>query len=205
MNFENFFVREKKEFDELKVMVNANFNLECKLPEQVFCQQFRYFKFEEFDWTMSGDFWNTLEKLAIETKDNFVLTAVLEPNPEEYFHKEFNYYNWVKLPVGLSADDYFEILEFGPEESPADAVLYNSNTVIWLAPSMKWAIWGERDYGVCVIGINDISYRNKLLPYLKSWRSLDETVLSWIEINFMSQQLQQDFVETLYLNYSQEK
>lgn len=203
MNFENFFVRNNEEFNELKEMVSATFNIESKLPNQVFCEKFGNFKFEEFDFAMSGEFWDTLKKLAIQTNDDFVLAAVLEPSPVGYLYKEFNYYNWIKLPVGLSTDEYFEILELGPEESPADAVVYNSYTVVWLSPSMKWAIWGERDYGICVIGFNDTSHRNKLSPFLKSWRSIDKIVLSWIETNFVSHGLQQDFVKSLYLNYSQ--
>lgn len=204
MNFGNLFVRDNKEFNEFKEMIIAIFNIENNLPEQVFDKKFGDFKFEEFDWTMSGEFWNTLKKLAIQTKDDFVLTAVLKPNPVKYFYKEFNYYNWIKLPVNLSADEYYEILEVGPEESPADAVVYNSYTVVWLSPSMKWAIWGERDYGISVIGFNKMSHQNKLSFSLKSWRSIDDAVLSWIETNFMSQELQQDFVKTLYSNYSQD-
>lgn len=145
MNFENFFIRNNKELIELKEMVISTFNIESNLPEQVFSEKFGDFKFEEFDWTMSGEFWDILKKLAIQTNDNFILIAVLKPNPVEYFYKEFKYYNWIKLPVGLSDDEYYEILQLGPEESPADAVVYNSYTVAWLSPSMKWAIWGERD------------------------------------------------------------
>jgi len=204
LNFEKFFIRDNKEYNELKEIVSATFNIESKLPEQVFTQKYGDFKFEEFDWTMSSEFWNTLKKLANQTNDEFVLIAVLEPNPEEYFYKEFNYYNWIKLPVDLSADEYHEILEIGPEESPADAVVYNSYTIVWISPSMKWAIWGERDCSICVIGFNDISHRIKLSPLLKSWRSFDKTVLSWIKTNFMSHGLCQDFIQILYSNYSQD-
>jgi hypothetical protein len=127
---------------------------------------------------------------------------VLDPNPVEYFYKEFNYYNWMKLPVNLSPDEYLDVLELGPEESPADAVLYNSYTVIWLPPSMKWAIWGERSYGVCVLGIQDVNNGTGLLQILKTWRSFDKTVLSWVELNFVNQQLSQEIADTLFLNYS---
>lgn len=205
MDLENLYVREKNEFDKLNAMVKSIFDKEARLPEQVFCQPFNFFMFEEFDWTISGDFWNTVKNIAFETKDDFILTAVLEPSPEEYFYKEFNYFNWVKLPVNLSADEYLEALELGPEESPADAVVYNSYTVIWLSPSMKWAIWGERNYGISIIGFNDISYRNKLLSSLQSWHSLDNTVLSWIQSNLISEPHQHNFVEKFRLNYSQEK
>ncbi|MEI5907051.1 hypothetical protein WAK64_08275 [Bacillus spongiae] len=204
MNLEKFFIKDDNEFELLKEKVMTIFNEKINLPEQVFSQEFGNFKFEEFDWAMSGEFWKTLKKLAVHTNDEFVLTAVIEPNPVDYFHKEFKYYNWIKMSIDLSTDNYFELLELGPEESPADAVLYNSYTVVWLSPSMKWAIWGEREYGICVIGLNDTVHHNsKLLSSLKSWRSIDSTVLSWIGANFMSEESRQKFVETIFSNYSQ--
>ncbi|AST05460.1 hypothetical protein AF2641_00140 [Anoxybacillus flavithermus] len=202
VNLEALFVRDKKEFNKLIEMASDAFYLENRLPKQVFREQFNYFLFEEFDWAMDEDFWSTIQQLSKETKDDYVLTAVLDPNPVEYFYKEFNYYNWMKLPVNLSPDEYLDVLELGPEESPADAVLYNSYTVIWLPPSMKWAIWGERSYGVCVLGIQDVNNGTGLLQILKTWRSFDKTVLSWVELNFVNQQLSQEIADTLFLNYS---
>lgn len=201
MNFKNFFMKDIQQFNESKKKINEAFNTEKKLPEQVFRQSFKNFKFEEFDWAMDLEFWNTLKKLALQTKDDFVLVAVLDPNPIEYFYKEFKYYNWIRLPIDLSVDEYYEILEYGPEESPADAILYNSYTVVWLSPSMRWAIWAEREYGICIVGFNDKDHLNNLVPLLTSWRSIDETVLSWIEANFENEEIFQKFIESLYLNY----
>ncbi|GGJ65704.1 hypothetical protein GGR02_000606 [Anoxybacillus voinovskiensis] len=202
MNLETLFVREKKEFNKLIGIASDTFYIENRLPKQVFREQFNYFLFEEFDWAMDKDFWSIIQQLSKETKDDYVLAAVLDPNPVEYFYKEFNYYNWMKLPVNLSPDEYLDVLELGPEESPADAVLYNSYTVIWLPPSMKWAIWGERSYGVCILGFQDVNNSADLLPILKNWRSIDETVLSWVGLNFVNQQLPQEIANTLFLNYS---
>lgn len=201
MNVKNFFMKDIQQFNESKKMINAAFNTENELPEQVFSQSFKDFKFEEFDWAMDFEFWNTLKQLAFQTKDDFILVAVLDPNPIEYFYKEFKYYNWISLPIDLSVDEYYEILEYGPEESPADAILYNSRIVVWLSPSMKWAIWAEREYGICIVGFSDKDHLNNLLPLLTSWRSIDETVLSWIEANFKNEELFQKFIKSLYLNY----
>ncbi|MCL1698806.1 hypothetical protein [Lysinibacillus sp. Bpr_S20] len=205
MNFKNFFVNEEKEFDELKKLIYSTFHFGRTFPEQVFEEEYKHFKFEEFDWTMSDEFWTTLKKLATKSKDDFVLVAVLEPNPEEYFYKEFQYYNWIKMPVWIDEDDYYDILEFGPKESPADAVLYNSSVMIWLSPSLEWAIWGEREFGVCVIAFNDTAVENKLIPDLITWHTLDDTVLAWIEMNFRNQRLYQKNIQALKINYTDNK
>lgn len=194
-------MKDIQQFNESKKMINAAFNTENELPEQVFSQSFKNFKFEEFDWAMDFEFWNTLKQLAFQTKDDFILVAVLDPNPIEYFYKEFKYYNWISLPIDLSVDEYYEILEYGPEESPADAILYNSRIVVWLSPSMTWAIWAEREYGICIVGFSDKDHLNNFFPLLTSWRSIDETVLSWIEANFKNEELFQKFIKSLHLNY----
>ncbi|EQB96263.1 hypothetical protein B23_3134 [Geobacillus thermoleovorans B23] len=64
MNLETLFVREKREFYQLYRTVNDVFFLENRLPKQVFREPFRYFWFEEFDWTMDGDFWTVIQQLS---------------------------------------------------------------------------------------------------------------------------------------------
>lgn len=202
MNYKNFFIKNKDEYNKIREMVSEIFKIESSLPNQVFSKKYEDFKFEQFDLVMRGDFWNTLKQLAIQTNDDNILLAVLDPKPEEYYYKEFNYYNWIKFPVDLSVNEYYEILQYGPENSPADAVYYNSFTIVMFSPSMKWAIWGERWSGICIIGFQDKTYSKKLLPLLSSWCSLDDTVISWLEVD---EGISKDFVDVLYSNYSQNK
>ncbi|MGD6818699.1 hypothetical protein [Metabacillus sp. 84] len=196
------FVKNYKEFFELKKMVTDTFLIENNLPYKVFQPQFSSFLFEEFDWCMSNEFWKTIRKIADITDESYIISAVLDPDPIEYFFKEFNYYNWIKIPKDLPDDSYEETLELGPKESPADAILYNSFTIVWLSPSKKWGIWGDREYGVSVMGFQNEEVKKSLMPFLYSWRSLDETVLSRIGINFRNQKTHQEFGEILKLNYS---
>ena len=46
---------------------------------------------------------------------------------------------------------YWDFLNAAPASSPADSILLNSQVVALWAPSLKWAIWGERDSGLCVL------------------------------------------------------
>lgn len=46
---------------------------------------------------------------------------------------------------------YWNFLNAAPASSPADSILLNSQIVVLWAPSLKWAIWGERDSGLCVL------------------------------------------------------
>ncbi|KYD24331.1 hypothetical protein B4113_2365 [Geobacillus sp. B4113_201601] len=40
------------------------------------------------------------------------------------------------------------------------------------------------------------------MPILKTWRFIDQTVLSWVALNFVNQQIPQEIANTLFLNYS---
>ncbi|MCA0971601.1 hypothetical protein LCM20_13420 [Halobacillus litoralis] len=153
LHLEDLFIKNKSEFNTLRKRVHEVFNLNEKHPDKVFNQKFSSSKSEEFDWAMSGGFWSQLKSLAALTNDEYILIAIVEPDPVNYFYKEFNYYNWAKLPLTLSEDEFFDLLEMGPKESPADAMLYNSFKVVWLPPSEEWAAWGNRSDELCVIGV----------------------------------------------------
>lgn len=93
---------------------------------------------------MSGEFWNVLQRLANKSEDDFILVGVIDPHPVNYFYKEFRCFNWIKVSTALTNDEYWSRLESGPEDSEADAILYNSFTVVWIPLSGKWAR-GDRD------------------------------------------------------------
>lgn len=40
--------------------------------------------------------------------------GVLNPDPVRYYYKAFGRFSWAKLPVDLSADEYFSVLAHGP-------------------------------------------------------------------------------------------
>lgn len=139
MKLPTLFIRNTREFEESRQEIEKTLTNEC-LPGRVFHRDFRWFAFEEFDWAMSGAFWPIMQELAQASGDISLLMAVLDPEPEGYFKKEFGYYNWVNIPISASRDDYWELLSDHPESSPADSFLANSEKVIWLPRSAKWAI-----------------------------------------------------------------
>jgi hypothetical protein len=131
-----------------------------------------------------------------------VLVAVLDPDPINYFYHWFGYYNWVKLPVSITGREYFEILDSGPEDSLADAMLINSETVIWMPMSKKWAIWGERSYGVCILAFADDKTKIALESIIKTWKPVDIALKDFVDINFKDYKAPKEFADPLLKNYS---
>lgn len=204
MNADVKIIKQKQDFEEAQRLITSVFSTDRRLPDQVFNQVFRDFVFEEFDWAMSSEFWESIQQLAVLSNDSYILTAVLEPSPTDYFYHEFGYYNWFKLPVNITADDYWSVLQVGPKGSPVDAMLFNSNIVVWLSPSMKWAVWGERSYGICILAFKQGSKITTKTSVLGSWRSVNEALTDLLPINFEEKKIPKEFSASLLINYSVE-
>ncbi|MGR3779337.1 hypothetical protein ACT1UG_27655 [Bacillus paramycoides] len=202
MDLKSTFIKDLQEYRNLESIVNSIFYTDRQLPEQVFRKDFGNYVFEEFDLAMSDKFWDTIQILARQSQDNYVLCAVLNPHPLEYYYKEFGYFNWVKLPLNLTADEYLDILNIEPESSPADSITTNSFTIVWLSPSMKWAIWGDRNDEVCVLAFKDQSNVSEILPQLRTWRFVeDEAVSDWIGMGFRGFTIPKEIADALKNNY----
>jgi hypothetical protein len=196
-------IREKKDFEQLWGLVNSIFKINQRLPDQVFNQNYSHFLFEEFDWAMSADFWDScIRPLAALSQDTQILVAVLDPDPINYFYREFGYYGWRKVSVDIGGHNYFNLLGAGPASSPADAMLFDSESVVWVPMSKQWAIWGERSYGTCILAFADGNTKLAKTPLLKTWRSADKALDDFICLNFKNQETPKEFADPLRRNYS---
>jgi len=195
----NEFIKNKKQFEEALHLVTKMFNYEQRLPNQVYKVPFKKNVVLDFDHAMSRDFWNELEELIGLSGDPFAIMAVLDPHPVDYYYNEFSQYNWCILQEGTTADEYWNMLEQGPEESPADAISINSEVVVWLSSSMKWAIWGERCYGICVLGFND----GVIGDYeCESWFTMDQAITDLVSLNFKNYTVPGEIISELMNHYS---
>lgn len=195
MNMSTLFIKDLDVFNRAKTRVEKFFLPQASLPNQVFQRDFSYFEFEEFDWSLSAEFWLCIQKLAIRSRDSTLLMAVLDPEPAGYFYKQFGYYSWADVPASISQDDYWNLLNVSPAGSPADSVLTNSEKIIWLPDSAEWAIWGERSSGVCVLATRGSARGN-------SWHSLDWALRACLPNSFANRVVPHDFETSLRVHYS---
>lgn len=197
IKFKSTCITDRQQFEQASSMVEKAFHHTRRLPDQVFKMPVRNRSVCEFDRALSDSFWTELTRLADAAGDSCILMAVLDPNPIEYFFKEFDQYNWCILSRGTTAEDYWEMLEQGPNGSPADAILFNSEVVIWLSPSLKWAIWGERSYGICLLGCDDeISG-----PTSDLWFSIETAITNRLPLNFNNQNVPDDIARSFLKNF----
>lgn len=192
-------IKDTNDFEAASRLVSNVFYNEERLPNQVFKVPFQKTVVLDFDHAMSRSFWSELEELISLSGDSFVIMAVLDPNPVDYYYNEFSRYNWCVLQQGTTADEYWSMLEQGPEESAADAILINSEVVVWLSSSMKWAIWGERSYGICILGFNN----NDIGDYKsESWFTMEKAISDLVSLNFRDYTVTEEISSKLMKFYS---
>lgn len=166
----NFYISEKSEFESVWSLITSTFNVKETLPEKAFKKNFHRFFSEEFDWAMSADFCDTfLRPMAKLCSDEKIFVATLDPDPDLYFYNEFGYYNIFALPAKATGDEYWDALDTCPDDRPADAMLFNSEIVVWVASSKKWAVWGSRQSERCILALADDKLYDRVLAIAKTW------------------------------------
>lgn len=197
----HLFISDPKEFEHVLSFVHSLVHSTKTFPYQVLQTKPPHYLFEEFHWLLSDDSWEMLKGLALNHHDDYILMAVLdEQQSMDDYYFNFGYYPWVKIPLNLTPSDYLDLLTAYPIESVNDSIMDIASRVIWVSPSAKWIIYGERGYEIGVLAIHQLEQMNKQL--LKTWRTLDEIVLDWITVVFPNQKLPDDFKKELIRNYT---
>ncbi|ASZ05921.1 MULTISPECIES: hypothetical protein [Bacillus] len=195
---DHYFIDHPKELKVYQSIINSLCHVDQTLPKQVFKQRKNYYLFEEFHWVLSEESWGMFKSLANEHHDEFILMAVIDSSEHiNQFYEEFEYFNWIKIPLHITADEYLSLLTDYPKHSKSDCIMNIASRVVWASPTLKWAIYGERELEICILGIDHQSEGKELA----TWRSLDGVVLDWISVVFPNQTVPVEFEKTLTAHY----
>lgn len=145
------FIEKKKDFQNFENLFHTIFLSDYKsFPQQVFKEGFGNFVFDEFDWTEGREFWDiSLKELGKCSGDTEVIVMIPEDND---YVTTFGFYTTIKIPLTCTGDDYWKILHAQPIKGSGYEPWLLAEKMVWMSSSGKWAIWGERSYGMCVLG-----------------------------------------------------
>lgn len=175
-------------------------------PEQIFKRPEGPFLFFEFGLFFTARFFESLKQLLHFTNETVASLGVVEPDPERYFYREFRKYPFVSFSVQESAEDYLKGLSEDPGGSSADAPAFNSSKVVVFPASLRWQIFGDREFEWAVLncmsqdiykvfvqscGLLELREAEDVVPYLKDVISIGG-----------DKGIQFDWVDTLIKNYS---
>ncbi|MCE2793650.1 MAG: hypothetical protein ACK493_15210 [Planctomycetota bacterium] len=166
-----FKILESYDYEVQKSFLESVVNSHSKLPDNPFLGTGLKYQFDEYDWALSGEFWQTVQSLSSRSLDSEVLMAVLEPDPTDYFKVNFGFYGWTRLSVEMSNKEYWDFINQSPPESPADSVLGVAEKIVLIPQSKRWCVWGERESGLCVIAstIHHFENSSKGIEWAVQW------------------------------------
>lgn len=180
----------------------AAFNLDARLPNQVFVEGAQDYLFCEFDAVLAPDFWPALRSMARWHGDTRVELLVLEPDCEGFYLPECGMYPAISLSVDASADDYWAAVRYEPNGDIMGSIAISANVIAVTGPSGKWGCWGERDPEVAVFhGFPNLTVRaewhSQFGPFLEAAGALE----SYLPLTFAGRTVPEKYAETLTTNY----
>ncbi len=186
-------------FPAAKQKVESVFQVERRLPEQVFKRPYRFNLMCQFDIAM-GELLDVLRGMRSPPGNETVLLSVLDPDPIKYFHKHFNKINAFYFKADIPEDEYYDIRWRDPG-NPADAIQFNTEIETYIPISLSWAMWGERSPEIAVISLDDPVLAKTLVANKGYWMDAETSLRRFARMPFIDHKVPEDFRRTLIANY----
>lgn len=170
-----FFIKNNFEYNKLKKIIDEIYFDDKVLPNQVFRQKYEKFLCEEFDLMIIDDFQENIKILSNLSDDKEIIFGTISPEPDSYYYKYFGYYSVVKLPINITNEQFYDLIEYAPKNNEADSIRFRSDILICMPLSKKWAIYGSRDYEICILGFQS-EYIKQIKSFLPRWIPIEDTI-----------------------------
>jgi hypothetical protein len=148
--------RDAQQFQHDLEKIDRIIDRQAELPHQVFRSKPAGVRFIDFDELWSDEFFEVLKRLTAAVGGSRVGLAVLKPDPMDYYHAHFHKFPFLEFEVSSATGSaYLEALHEDPGDSPADAIVHNSDVLVIFPENMRWLLYGDRALEVGVIGAMD--------------------------------------------------
>ncbi len=155
--------------EQLKSIVDIN----ARFPLRTISKEFSEICFVNFDDIFTQEFFEGLRSFLIAIKESNLTYAVLDPKPEEYFFSHFHKYPFLDFNIDTSSQEFLADIEADPGDSPADAIVYNSNVIVIFGANARWVIYADRDYEVAIVGSVRLDVKEAFIRGIGQRRILD--------------------------------
>ncbi|MFF0163253.1 hypothetical protein ACFYRY_37835 [Streptomyces sp. NPDC005263] len=116
----------------------ATFELDARLPDQVFKEGMKGSLFCEFDAVLTPEFWPALCAMARWHDDSQVELLVLEPDCDAFYLPEYRMYPALSLSVEADVDDYWAAIGHEPDGDIMGSITISANVIAVTGPSGRW-------------------------------------------------------------------
>ncbi|MGH6848633.1 MAG: hypothetical protein ACREC0_14730 [Methylocella sp.] len=179
--------------------VESIFYVKRCLPEQVFIRSYGFQLLCEFEFAMS-DVLEVFRKTRSPLEGDTILWSVIEPDPINYFYKQYHKINAFYFKGNITKKEYISLRWRNPGNE-ADAIQFNTGIETYIPGSLSWAMWGERSSEITVIGLDDPALVESLIADKGYWMDAETSLRRFARMPFMDQKVPEDFRRALIANY----
>ncbi|MGW2458315.1 hypothetical protein ACWC4J_16065 [Streptomyces sp. NPDC001356] len=180
----------------------ATFDLDARLPDQVFKERAEDALFCEFDAVLTPEFWPALRAMARWHDDTHVEMLVLEPECDTFYLPEYRMYPALSLPVEADVDDYWAAIGHEPDGDIMGSIAISANVIAVTGPSGRWGCWGERDPEVAVFhGYPNVAARDEWRAQFGPFLDVAGAMQSYLPLTFAGRTVPDEYAATLTANY----
>lgn len=180
----------------------ATFDLDARLPGQVFKEVAGDSLFCEFDAVLTPEFWPALSEMARWHGDTHAELLVLEPDHDEFYLPEYRMYPAMSLSVEAGADDYWAAIGHEPGGDIVGSIAISANVIAVTGPSGHWGCWGERDPEVAVFrGFPNPATRDEWRVRFGPFLEVSGALESYLPLTFAGRTVPDEYAATLTANY----
>lgn len=145
------FLTDAIEWRNLRSLVDSVILPSKRLPDFVFKQTWQAFRFADDGFLFDGKFASRMSSFLTGIQQADWTLMVLEPDGEDYFHRHFGVYPVVCGHVGTTDEEFREVLNRDPGNSPADALIGSPNLITFFGPCQDWIGLLDRECEVAVM------------------------------------------------------
>jgi hypothetical protein len=180
------------------------FDLDSRLPRQVFKTYAEGSLFCEFDAVLDPEFWPALCAMAVWHGDEFVDLLALEPDVEAHYLPKYGLYQAMSLSVEAGVDDYWAAIgwEFD-DEDPMRSIALSADVIAIAGDSGKWGCWGERNPEIAIFrGFPDENVRNEWRTQFGPFLEVSGAIEQYLSFVSKGRPVPAEYASLLTANYS---
>jgi hypothetical protein len=199
---ESSLMSDRDEYLAIRSRGAVTFDLDARLPDQVFRESAGDSLFCEFDVVLAPEIWPALCTMARWHGDDRIELLVLDPDCDEFYVPEGLGYPAVSLSVEASEDDYWAAIGFEPDGDALGSISISANVIALTGASAKWGCWGERDPEVAVFeGFPDAAARSEWCAQFGPFLDVSGALESYLPMAFGRWSVPDVYAAALTANY----
>ncbi|MBZ4318668.1 hypothetical protein [Streptomyces huiliensis] len=195
-------VTDRSQYLRVRSHAATTFDLDARLPGQVFKKDIGDSLFCEFDAVLTPEFWPALCTMARWYGDTCVELLVLEPECDAFYLADYRMYPAISLSVEAGVDDYWAAIGHEPDGDVMGSIAISANVIAVTGPSGRWGCWGERDPEVAVFrGFPSAAAQNEWRTQFGPFLGVSEALQSYLARTFAGWTVPAQYATTLTANY----